>query len=63
MKVRYDDREHAALAVAAARGGLTVAGFLAGAGLSVAGDGPPPSKAADRELLGELLRSRLAIRR
>jgi hypothetical protein len=63
VKVRYDDREHAALAGAAERAGLTVAGFLAGAGLSVAGQGPPPSQAADRELLGELLRLRLAIRR
>ncbi len=63
MKVRYDDREHAMLAAAADRAGLTVAGFLAGAGLSVAGQGPPPSQAADRELLAELLRLRLAIRR
>ena len=63
VKVRYDDREHAALVAAAERAGLTVAGFLAGAGLSVAGQGPPPSQTADRELLGELLRLRLAIRR
>ncbi len=63
VKVRYDDREHAVLAAAADRAGLTVAGFLAGAGLSVAGEGPPPSQAADRELLAELLRLRLAIRR
>ena len=63
VKVRYDEREHAVLAAAAGRAGLTVAGFLAGAGLSVAGQGPPPSQAADRELLAELLRLRLAIRR
>lgn len=63
VKVRYDDRELEVLAAAAARAGLTVAGFLAGAGLSVAGQGPPPSQAADRELLGELLQLRLAIRR
>ena len=63
VKVRYDDREHAVLAAAADRAGLMVAGFLAGAGLSVAGQGPPPSQAADRELLAELLRLRLAIRR
>jgi hypothetical protein len=62
VKVRYDDREHAVLAAAAERAGLTVAGFLAGAGLSVAAEGPPPSQ-ADRELLAELLRLRLAIRR
>lgn len=63
VKVRYDDREHAVLAAAADRAGLTIAGFLAGAGLSVAGEGPPPSQAADRELLAELLRLRLSIRR
>ena len=63
MKVRYDKREYAVLVGAAERAGLTVAGFLAGAGLSVAGQGPPPSQAADRELLGELLRLRSAIRR
>jgi hypothetical protein len=63
VKVRYDDHELAVLAGAADRAGLTVAGFLAGAGLSVAGQGPPPSQAADRELLAELLQLRLAIRR
>ena len=63
VKVRYDEREHAVLVAAAGRAGLTVAGFLADAGLSVAGQGPPPSQTADRELLGELLRLRLAIRR
>jgi hypothetical protein len=63
VKVRYDDREHAVLAAAADRAGLTVAGFLAGAGLAVAGQGRPPSQTADRELLAELLRLRLAIRR
>ena len=63
VKVRYDDRELAVLAAAADRAGLTVAGFLAGAGLSVAGQGPPPSQAADRELLAELVQLRLVIRR
>ncbi len=63
VKVRYDDDELAVLAAAADRAGLTVAGFLAGAGLSVAGQGPPPSQAVDRELLAELMRLRLVIRR
>ena len=63
VKVRYDDHELAVLAAAADRAGLTVAGFLAGAGLSVAGQGPPPSQAADRELLAELVQLRLVIRR
>ena len=65
VKVRYDDREHAELAAPADRAGWTVAGFLAGAGRAVAGQGPAPSQAADRELLAERLRLRLrlAIRR
>ena len=63
VKVRYDDHELAVLAAAADRSGLTGAGFLAGAGLSVAGLGPPPSQAADRELLAELVQLRLVIRR
>ncbi len=63
VKARYDDEEHAALTAAAARAGLTAAGFLAKAGLSVAGHGPPPSQTADRELLAELLRLRMVIRR
>jgi alanyl-tRNA synthetase len=54
VKVRYDDRELALLSAAAERAGLTVAGFLAGAGLAVAGEGPPPSQVADRELLAAL---------
>src|SRR4028119_1820183 len=62
VKVRYDDREPALLAAAAERAGLTVAGFLAGAGLSVAGQGPPPSQAADREPLAGLVPPRLAGR-
>jgi len=63
VKARYDDEEHAALTAAAARAGLTAAGFLAKAGLSVAGHGPPPSQTPDRELLAELLRLRTVIRR
>ncbi len=63
VKARYDDEEFAALAAAAARAGLTAAGFLAKAGLSIAGQGPPPSQTADRELLAELLRLRKVIRR
>lgn len=59
-EVRYDDRKHAPHSRGRA-GRPAVSGFLAGAGPSVAGQGPPPSQAADRERLGELLR--LAIRR
>ncbi len=63
VKARYDDEEFAALAAAAGRAGLTAAGFLAKAGRSVAGHGPPPSQTADREVLSELLRLRTVIRR
>ena len=62
VKVRYDDREHAELAAPADRAGLTVAGFRVGAGRAVAGQGPAPSQAADRELLAERLRLRLRLR-
>jgi hypothetical protein len=63
VKARYDEQEYAALTAAAARAGLTAAGFLAKAGLSAAGEGRAPSQTADREVLAELLRLRAVIRR
>jgi hypothetical protein len=64
VKARYDEQEYAALAAAAAeRARLTPSGFLAGAGLAAAGQGPTPSQSVDRELLAELLSLRAAIRR
>ena len=54
---------YAALAAAAERARLTPSGFLAGAGLVAAGQGPAPSQSVDRELLAELLRLRAAVRR
>lgn len=63
VKVRYDEQEYAALAAAAARARLTPSGYLALSGLAAAGQGPPPSQSADRELLAELLSLRTAIRR
>jgi hypothetical protein len=63
VKARYDEQEFAVLAAAAERARLTPSGFLAGAGLAAAGQGPAPSQSVDRELLAELLRLRLAIRR
>ena len=63
VKARYDDQEYAALAAAAERARLTPSGFLAGAGLAAAGQGPAPSQSVDRELLAELLSLRAAIRR
>ena len=43
VKARYDEQEYAALAAAAERARLTPSGFLAGAGLAAAGQGPAPS--------------------
>ena len=63
VKTRYDEQEYAALAGAAERARLTPSGFLAGAGLAAAGQGPAPSQSVDRELLAELLSLRAAIRR
>jgi hypothetical protein len=63
VKARYDETEFAALTAAAARARLTPSGFLAGAGLAAAGQGPAPSQSVDRELLAELLSLRGAIRR
>jgi hypothetical protein len=63
VKARYDETEFAALAAAASRARLNPSGFLAGAGLAAAGQGPAPSQSVDRELLAELLSLRAAIRR
>jgi len=63
VKARYDEQEFAALVAAAARARLTPSGFLAGAGLAAAGQGPAPALSVDRELLAELLSLRTAIRR
>lgn len=63
VKARYDEQEYAALAAAAAQARLTPSGFLAGAGLAAAGQGPGPSRSSDREVLAELLSLRSAIRR
>jgi len=63
VKARYDEQEYAALAAAAAQARLTPSGFLAGAGLAAAGQGPGLSRSGDRELLAELLSLRTAIRR
>ncbi len=63
VKARYDEQEYAALAAAAAQARLTPSGFLAGAELAAAGQGPGPSRSGDEELLAELLSLRTAIRR
>lgn len=63
VKVRYDDQEFQALASAARGAGLTVSGFLAGAGLAAASGVRPPASAVDRPLLAELLALRTAINR
>jgi hypothetical protein len=63
LKVLYDDVEVASVRAAAQLAGLTPTGFVAAAGLTVAGSGMPPANSADRALLAELLQARTALRR
>lgn len=63
VKVRYDAGEYAAVVAAAAHAGLTTSGYVACAALAAATESPPPSQAPLRELLGELLAARTALRR
>lgn len=63
LKVLYDDVEVASVRAAAELAGLTPTGFVAAAGLTLAGSGIPPATSADRALLAELLQGRTALRR
>jgi hypothetical protein len=63
LKVLYDDVEVASVRAAAQAAGLTPTGFVASAGLTVAGSGVAPVTSADRALLAELLQARTALRR
>lgn len=63
LKVLYDDSEVAAVRSAAEAAGLTATGFVAAAGLTLAGSALPPALSADRQLLAELLQTRTALRR
>jgi hypothetical protein len=63
LKVLYDDVEVASVQAAAQLAGLTPTGFVAAAGLTVAGSGVAPASSADRALLAELLQARTALRR
>lgn len=63
LKVLYDDVEVASVRAAAQLAGLTPTGFVAAAGLTLAGSGVPPASSADRALLAELLQGRTALRR
>ena len=63
LKVLYDDAEVASVRAAAQLAGLTPTGFVAAAGLTVAGSGVAPVTAADRAVLAELLQARTALRR
>lgn len=60
LKVLYDDVEVVSVRAAAQLAGLTATGFVAAAGLSVAG---APSSSTDRAVLAELLQARTALRR
>jgi hypothetical protein len=63
VRARYDRDELAAVAAAAGRAGLTTSGYVAAAALAAASHSEPPDASGDRELLGELLQARLAVRR
>lgn len=63
LKVLYDDVEVASVRAAAQLAGLTPTGFVAAAGLSVAGSGVAPASSADRAVLAELLQARTALGR
>jgi len=63
IKVLYDDPEAAAVRAAAQLAGLTASGYVAAAGLHLAGTGPAPVQGAERAVLAELLAARSALRR
>jgi hypothetical protein len=63
VRARYDRDELAVVAAAAARAGMTPSGYVAATALAVASNSRPPDASGDRELLGELLQARLAVRR
>ncbi len=63
VRARYDRDELAVVAAAAARAGLTASGYVAATALAVAAGSRPPDASGDRELLAELLQTRLAVRR
>jgi hypothetical protein len=63
LKVLYDDVEVAAVRAAAQTAGLTATGFVAAAGLTLAGASMPPPSSGERQLLAELLQLRTALGR
>jgi hypothetical protein len=63
LKVLYDDVEVTAVRAAAETAGLTPTGFVAAAGLTLAGSSLPPLGSGERQLLAELLQLRTALGR
>jgi hypothetical protein len=63
LKVLYDDVEVASVRAAAQLAGLTPTGYVAAAGLTLAGAGSASASSVDRALLAELLQGRTALRR
>lgn len=63
LKVLYDDLEVAAVRSAAGVAGLTPTGFVAAAGLTLAGAALPPALSTDRQVQAELLQTRTALGR
>ena len=63
LKVLYDDVEVASVRAAAQLAGLTPSGYVAAAGLTLAGAGVAPASSTDRALLAQLLQARTALGR
>jgi hypothetical protein len=63
LKVLYDDVEVTAVRSAAKTAGLTPTGFVAAAGLTLAGSSLPLASSGERQLLAELLQLRTALGR
>ena len=63
MLLRYTEAEYADIAAAARDAGLTPSGYTAEAALATATHAPPPSTAAWRSVLLELVDARCQVRR
>ena len=63
MLLRYTEAEYADIAAAARDAGLTPSGYTAEAALATATHAPPPSTAAWRSVLLELMDARCQVRR
>jgi len=63
ITVRLDDAEHAAVALAAGRAGLTPTGYVGAVALAAATGAVGPAPSETREALAELVAARAQVRR